>query len=212
MRYSGGVDKTALQEFIAGLNEVAEGLRQRGAGKTIAFQAHGLFEPIEGKALVHASDAKDGKPGKLIVHGKVADFDWDREDEIFEPGAFDKGLEEFKKNPIMVYSHAKQIMDTVNGPSGYVQIGKWDPDSFEKRADGLYARGEVYEPSSPAMKDLYYSQIERGDMRGASVGGKFTRHRGGDGRVRISKVDLQEISLAPKPVNPRTLMSVTTAS
>jgi HK97 family phage prohead protease len=196
------------EEIRAWAQEVMEldaALRERRAAKAIPFEAYDVFEPIEGKALVETV-TEDGK-GKLIVSGKVADFDWDREEEIFEPGAFDKGLEEFKKNPIMVFSHAKKLIDTVNGPSGYVQIGKWYPDSFEKRDDGLYATGEVNEPESGILRDVY-KMIERGDMRGASVGGKFYKHRDGAGKVRIKRMDMQEISLAPKPVNPRTLLDV----
>jgi HK97 family phage prohead protease len=203
------MDRAALQAWIADMNEVAAALRARSEVKAVTFEAYDVFAPAEGKALV-SPVAKQGEGGKLIVSGKVADFDWDREDEIFEPGAFDAGLEEFKKNPIMVFSHATKLYDTVKGPSGYVQIGKWYPESFEKRPDGLYATGEVYEPESGLLRDVY-KQIERGDMRGASVGGKFHRHRSGDGRIRIGKVDLQEISIAPKPVNPRTLLTVSSA-
>lgn len=178
----------------------------RGRGeKSVPFEAYGLFEPVEGKALVETIE--DGGKAKLIVSGKVADFDWDREDEIFEPGAFDRGIEEFKKNPIMVFSHATKLLDTPRGPSGYVQIGKWYPDSIQKKPDGLYATGEVHEPTSPILKDVY-DQIARGEMRGASVGGKFLKHRAGNGKIRIKRADIQEISLAPKPVNPRTLLDV----
>lgn len=189
---------------------LATALQAYRASKAITFEAYDVFEPLEGKALVEPVAGGDG--GKLIVSGKVADFDWDREDEIFEPGAFDAGLTEFKKNPIMVFSHAKKLLDVAGrGPSGYVQIGKWYPDSFERRPDGLYATGEVWKPEEPMLKDVYRA-IERGDMKGASVGGKFFKHRAGDGRVRIHKMDLQEISIAPKPVNPRTLLTVSQAA
>jgi HK97 family phage prohead protease len=194
-----------IREFAREAQELGDLVAARAAAKAIPFEAYDVFEPVEGKALVQTVE-QDGK-GKLIVSGKVADFDWDREDEIFEPGAFDKGLEDFKKNPIMVFSHAKQLYDTVAGPSGYVQIGKWYPDSFEKRDDGLYATGEVNEPESGILRDVY-KMIERGEMRGASVGGTFYKHRAGNGKVRIKRMDMQEISLAPKPVNPRTLLDV----
>jgi HK97 family phage prohead protease len=199
-----------LKTFAAGLLEVTRDLARVVAHDSeTRFLATNVLEPQEGKALIDV--VTEAGKGKVIVSGKVADFDWDREDEIFEPGAFDAGLEAFKQNPIMVYSHAKKLMDTVNGPSGYVQIGKWDPESFEKRADGLYATGEVYEPESGILKDVY-NQIARGDMRGASVGGRFHKRRGPDGRARIHQVDMHEISLAPKPVNLRTLLDVAVAA
>jgi HK97 family phage prohead protease len=151
------------------------------------FQADFL---LDGKAVVTEED------GHLIIEGYAADFEVDREDEAFEPGAFDEGMKAFMaSNPILIYHHK---YDQALG-----EVLEW-----EGKAAGPWVKARVDkpEPSSP-LADVY-TKIKNGVIKGFSIGGRFHRRRGEDGQVRIHKCDVAELSVTPLPINPRTLFAV----
>lgn len=141
------------------------------------------------------------------VEGKAAGFGYDRDGELIAPGAFERGMADYLRNPIVVYSHATALMNTVTGPSRYVQLGV--TTDLRRERDGLLWKAWLPRPAegSPTWLHDVYAKIRDGIMRGISVGGKFFKDAGSD---LISRVDLQEISIAPKPVNPETLITSVT--
>ena len=145
---------------------------------------------LDAKASVSEDD-----DGSVWVEGYASDFGLDRQDEAFEPGAFEKGMKNFMKNPVILYHHK---MDEAMG-----QVKE-----FEHRNDGLWikARLDAAEPGTAAADRL--RKVKSGTIRGMSVGGKFHRRKGPDGKARIFQADLLEISLTPTPINPRSLLGV----
>jgi hypothetical protein len=138
----------------------------------------------------------------LILEGVAAQWTLDRENEAFAFGAFDAALKTFlETNPILAWSHATAIADTVKGPSGYVQLGRVleltkDPER------GLLFKAWFPKPVSGFLLDVY-NQVRAGIQRGVSVGGRFLKDAA---TGLIHKVDLHEVSIAPKPVGERSLI------
>lgn len=143
---------------------------------------------IEGKATV----LEDG--GDLYIEGYASDYGVDRQDEAFEPGAFDQAITDFMKNPALIYHHdfAKSL--------GVVE-------ALERRDEGLWMRARVDKPAAGSWAEDVYNKIKRGSIKGLSVGGRFHRRLSPSG-PRIHRADLVEISVTPTPVNPRTLFAV----
>jgi HK97 family phage prohead protease len=132
--------------------------------------------------------------GKLIIEGYASDFGIDREDEAFEPGAFEEGIKAYMQNPVVLYHHKK---DTAMG-----QI-------LDHRIDkgGLWVKAAIDKPADGTQLANYYQQVKNRVLRGFSVGGKFFRRMTPQG-PRIFKCDVQEISITPQPINPRMLFAV----
>lgn len=134
--------------------------------------------------------------GAVYIEGYAAEFDLDRQDEAFEPGAFEAGMKAFmNSNPVLLYHHK---YDKALG-----QI-----ESFEHRPDGLYVKARVDEAEPGTELADVVRKIKTGTIRGFSVGGRFKRRMGTDGRPRIHTADIAEISVTPFPINPRTLFAV----
>lgn len=145
---------------------------------------------LDGKAEVHEQD------GDLIIEGYAANWLMDRQDEAFEPGAFEHGLKSYiQTNPILVYHHQ---YDKALG-----QVLEADV-----RADGLWVKARVDKPTPGSWAEDVYAKIKRGTIRAFSVGGRFHRRTGADGRPRIYKTDFAELSVTPLAINPSTLFSV----
>lgn len=131
--------------------------------------------------------------GDLIVEGYASDFETDRDNEAFEPGAFSRGLAAYMANPVLLEHHqpGKQL--------GVVEHAALD-------AKGLKIRARLAKPPAGAWSEQTFDLVKRGMMKGFSVGGAFKR-RSVDGLQKIFDVDLQEISITPLPVNQRTLFA-----
>ena len=145
---------------------------------------------LDGTAAVHQEDN-----GDLIIEGIAANTVLDRMDEAFEPGAFDEGIKAFMQNPQLVYHHQ------YDKPLGRV---------LELRPEGgtLFAKAVVRKPAAGSWAEDIYNRILVGDLKAFSVGGKWHRREGPDGRPRIWKADMAELSITPLPVNPSTLFEV----
>lgn len=140
---------------------------------------------IDTKATIE--ETEDG----IWIEGYASDFGMDRQDEAFEPGAFEKGMQEFMKNPVLLYHHKfDQAM-------GHIK-------SFEHRSDGLWIKAWVDKPEPHTTLADVYRKIKSGTIRGFSVGGKFYRKVKG----KIHTADLIEVSITPTPVNPRSIFAV----
>lgn len=154
------------------------------------MQQHATFE-----FGLKAQQISEDNDGDLIVEGYASDFLTDRDEEAFEPGAFERGLKAYlAANPILLYHHqpGKQL--------GVVEHAELD-------GNGLHIKARLAKPTPGSWAEQPFDLVKRGMMRGFSVGGAFKR-RITAGAQRIFDVDLQEISVTPLPVNPRTLFSV----
>lgn len=133
--------------------------------------------------------------GDITIEGYASDFEVDRQDEAFEPGAFDDGLKAFMDtNPVLLYHHK---YDTA---VGHVEEAKIDDK-------GLWVKAIVEKPEPGTPIADIYRKVKSGTIRGFSVGGKFFRRMTEKGS-RIFKCDMRELSITPMPVNPRTLFAV----
>lgn len=142
--------------------------------------------------------------GDLLIEGWASDFEEDRDEEAFTPGAFDQGIKAFMKNPILAYHHATR--KSADGePPQYLALGK--VLSLDRRPQGLWAKAVVQKPAPGSWAEDVYEKIRTGTVKAFSVGGKFYRRMTAKG-PRIFRADLQELTVTPLPVNPRTLFSV----
>lgn len=144
---------------------------------------------LDGKAVVQ-EDAN----GDLYIEGYASDFDIDRDGEYMVPGALEKALESYMQNPVLCYHHKLSE-----------QMGR----VVDARVDGkgLWIKARVAKPEPGTERMNRYMDVQRGDLRGFSIGG-FFRKMVDKGRRLIHDIDLVEISLTPTPVNPRTLGAV----
>lgn len=143
---------------------------------------------LDTKASVHE------EAGDLVIEGYASDFEDDRQDEAFEPGAFDSAIKAFMENPALLYHHdfSKALGRVVD---------------LRKDERGLYMKAVIDKPSAGSWAEDIYHKVKSGTIKGLSVGGRFFRKNIG-GKQRIHKADLMEISVTPMPVNPRTLFAV----
>lgn len=144
-----------------------------------------------------AASITEDEHGDLYIEGYAADFEVDRQDEAFEPGAFEEGLKSFMAtNPVMLYHHK------------YDQaLGQFVDARLDQK--GLWVKGRVDKPTPGSWAEDVVAKIKRGTIRGFSVGGIFKRRLNqATGRPSIFKCDLAEISVTPFPVNPRTMFGV----
>jgi HK97 family phage prohead protease len=145
---------------------------------------------LDGKAQTETQD-----DGSVLIEGYAADFGLDRQEEAFEPGAFEQGVKSYMDtNPVLLYHHK---FDTALGKILDAKVDN----------QGLYVKALVDAPEPGTQVADYVRKIKNGVIKGFSVGGKFYR-RATAGGQRIFKCDLREISCTPLPVNPRTLFAV----
>jgi HK97 family phage prohead protease len=141
------------------------------------------------------AQVKENEDGSFFIEGLASDFDVDRQDEAFEPGAFEQGMKAYMaSNPILLYHHK---YDTALGQVTDARVD----------ATGLHIKARIDAPEPGTLIADYVKKIKKGTLRAFSVGGKFYR-RMTDNGPRIFKADIGEISVTPYPVNPRTLFSV----
>ena len=135
--------------------------------------------------------------GTLVIEGIAADFEVDREDEAFEEGALDRGMKS--------WMDAGGLVTYLHDPTkalGRATAAWRDGKSIKVRAE-IPKPAEGEEP----WKVTAYNGVKNGIIRGFSVGGKFKRHMTAAG-PRIYDMDWAELTVAPLPVNPRTLFAL----
>ena len=112
----------------------------------------------------------------------------DRGGDYVLPGAFDKTLLDFKKNPVMLLDHCNEVECIA---------GSWDKVGTNTR--GLAVTGNV--SNAPGLCDVRHKLVE-GHLKGLSIGGIWYYLQDGRG---IEEAELFEISLVAVPMNPDTL-------
>jgi HK97 family phage prohead protease len=145
---------------------------------------------LDGKAVV--SDIDDG----IYVEGYASEFGLDRQDEIFEPGAFTDSMKAFMdSNPVLLFHHK---FDQALG-----KVIEW---SLDKK--GMWIKAHLDQPEPNTFLADVFKKVKSGTIKGFSVGGKFHRRQSAGGVTRIHKADIMEISLTPLPVNSTALATV----
>lgn len=138
---------------------------------------------------------KEDNGDELVIEGYASDFENDRQDEAFLPGAFDSAIKSFMENPALLYHH------DYSKALGRVT-------ELRKDEKGLFMRAVIDKPSAGSWAEDIFNKVRSGTIKGLSVGGRFFRKTTVGGEQRIHKADLMEISVTPMPVNPRTLFAV----
>lgn len=152
--------------------------------------------PFQYDFILDGKSAITEEEDHLIVEGMAADFGFDRMDEAFEDGAFDQGMKAFMaSNPILCYHHKYDI--------ALGEVLEW-----EKKAAGVWVKARVDRPEAGTDLMDVYRKIKSGVIKGFSIGGKWHRRQGEDGKPRIHRADVAELSITPLPINPRTLFAV----
>lgn len=142
------------------------------------------------------SDLTVSEDGTLIIEGMASDWGMDDQDELFTPGAFQKGIDNFlSTNPVLLYHH-----------DGGKALGR--VTALTETPDGLHMKAEIDPPAAGSWAEDVYQKIKRGTIRGLSVSGRFRRRLSASGIPQIYEAGLREISVTPLPVNPRTMFAV----
>lgn len=210
-----GADLDAV-EFLIDVLDLGDALTIRALGNSaqpktedgkalchLGSCSHLSHDFADFKAMLDMEPAITEDEKGLTIRGLAADFSPDREDEAFEPRAFDDAIKSFMENPVLAYFHSTDVVETVKGASRYVQLGA--VKSLVKSDRGLEFEAFIPRPAHGGFLANVYDQIKAGIMKGVSVGGRFFKHFTPQG-WKIYRADLQEITIAPKPVNPRTLV------
>lgn len=145
---------------------------------------------LDAKAVT--TDVDDG----IYVEGYASEFGLDRQDEMFEPGAFTDSMKAFMdSNPVLLFHHK---FDNALG-----KVIEW---SLDKK--GMWIKAHLDKPEPNTFLADVFNKVKSGTIKGFSVGGKFHRRESSGGVTRIHKADIMEISLTPLPVNSTTLATV----
>ncbi len=141
----------------------------------------------------------DGPVEGLMIEGIAAAWTQDREDDVFDKGAFDRAL--IKANsrglPVM-YNHSQPLWNDIygRGAGSKLQLGVVK-EFWKDPREGLKMRAFIPRPAEghPILEDIY-QKIARGEMKGLSVGGKMRQMLG-----KIVDTDLAEVSVSPNQIN-----------
>lgn len=147
--------------------------------------------------LNSAFEAKSFKKGSksLRIAGYANTTSKDRSGDVVTADAWAKGVENFRKNPVMLYQHKHDC-----------PIGKIDSIAVDKK--GIYVEGSVSEAAEKTHG--VQTLIRDGALKSFSVGfrvkdGRYDREN--DSMI-ITDVELLEISVVSVPCNQESLFSV----
>lgn len=155
---------------------------------------------MDKKFYVNASFESDGVQKKagnstLKIAGYANTVDKDRAGDIVLPSAWAKGIDRFRKNPVLLYQHKH------DNP-----IGRVSKVTVDKK--GMFIEASV----SEAAEKLHgiHSLIKDGALKSFSVGFlvKDGKHDKSSDTFVISEVELLEISVVSVPANQESLFSV----
>lgn len=111
----------------------------------------------------------------------------DRENDYVMPGAFDKSLASFRRNPVMLIDHERSVLKLAGH---YSKVGV--------TSTGLALTGNVTDAPTEFGRHVRYAIMEN-SLRTLSMGGYFFYLPDFHG---IQEVDLYEVSLVVVPANP----------
>lgn len=142
-----------------------------------------------------AKEVEKTKSGPLKIAGYANTVDKDRAGDIVLPDAWAKGIESYRKNPVLLYQH-----NHAN------PIGRVNKITVDKK--GMYIEAAI----SEAAEKLHgvHSLIKDGALKSFSVGFmvKDGKHSRADDAFIISDVELLEISVVSVPANQESLFSI----
>jgi HK97 family phage prohead protease/HK97 family phage major capsid protein len=147
-----------------------------------------LHSSFEAKSVSKATKA-------LKIAGYANTTSKDRAGDVVTAEAWAKGVENFRKNPVMLYQHKHDC-----------PIGRFDKITVDKK--GIYVEGTVSEAAE--KNHGIQTLIRDGALKSFSVGfrvkdGKYNRN---DDSMLITEVELLEISVVSVPCNQESLFSV----
>lgn len=116
----------------------------------------------------------------------------DRDGDYVLPNAFDKWINEFRRNPVILCDHTREVE--------YL-MGRYTTVSINSK--GLYVVGEVTNSPAYEAKHIRFLLVE-GSLKTLSIGGSFFYM---DDMRGIEEVRLHEISLVVVPCNPDAMIS-----
>ena len=133
-------------------------------------------------------------PGGLVIEGWASTADIDRAYEVVEPDAIERGIQNFLKNPILLYMHNYSF------PIG--RVIEMSIDSIE----GFWIKAVL--SNADDVKDIV-TKIKEKIIRAFSIG-----FRELDGKLlkdiyKIIELEMYEVSVVTIPMNAETLFSVT---
>lgn len=147
-----------------------------------------LNSSFEAKAISKASKA-------LKIAGYANTTSKDRAGDIVTAEAWAKGVENFRRNPVMLYQHKHDC-----------PIGRFDKITVDKT--GIYVEGSV---SEAAEKNYgIHTLIKDGALKSFSVGFRVKdgKYNSKDDTMLITDVELLEISVVSVPCNQDSLFSL----
>lgn len=147
-----------------------------------------LNSSFEAKAV-----SKDNKSLKIAGYANTTSKD--RAGDIVTAEAWAKGVENFRRNPVMLYQHKHDC-----------PIGRFDKITVDKK--GIYVEGSV---SEAAEKNYgVHTLIKDGALKSFSVGFRVKdgKYNSKDDTMLITDVELLEISVVSVPCNQDSLFSL----
>lgn len=141
--------------------------------------------PLEIKSVKAAED------GYHYVEGYASTWDKDRDGDIILPTAFDKSMDEFMKNPVILIDHDYRMENVIG-------------NVVEYRIDeaGLWVKAKLIKPITDRAKQVIGNIIE-GFSKTFSIGGMFERVNS-----VITSINLYEISAVTVPANSGAMFSM----
>lgn len=131
----------------------------------------------------------------LKIAGYANTIAKDRSGDVVTAEAWAKGIENFRKNPVMLYQHKHDC-----------PIGRFDKVTVDKK--GIYVEGSVSEAAE--KNHGIHTLIKDGALKSFSVGFRVKdgKYNSKDDTMLITEVELLEISVVSVPCNQESLFSV----
>lgn len=156
--------------------------------KARAFEHFVPFTPDEKALTVKDDNDVILDYQNVVISGLASTFESvtaaDRDGDYVVDTAFDKTLQDFNRNPVMLTDHRNAVAALAGS---FTKVGKV--------TQGLAVEGRI--SNAPDVKSIRFKVME-GHLKAFSIGGMFLY--GADGRA-IEEVALYEVSLVPVPAN-----------
>jgi len=167
--------------------------------KCILFEPAKKEETVQKLKVFHAEIKErlsiDKRLGKIVGYASTRDLD--RGNDIVKPSAFEKAMDIFMKNPIVLYMH-----------NIYQPIGKIVDTTINSK--GLKIEAHIQKSAKDEMGDNIWEKIELGILKSFSIGYKCIKDFIDDKtNVRtLEELALLEISVVSLPMNVNALFSL----
>jgi len=135
--------------------------------------------------ILEESDSVGSFEGIAAVFSNI-----DRQNEIIQPGAFQKTLSDFSARGFLANAH------DWTEPIGTI-------DEARETDHGLYVTGTFHStPHAQAARKVAQERLARGKQVAMSIGYKVTNDEVKDGSRHLHELELYEVSLVTVPANP----------